>query len=77
MKEVEIENRDGTPILITRRTFRIPELENAAWLRNNPSGLLAAVLGGGTPPGLALALSDLTTAEIEAALVKAKGEPTT
>lgn len=47
-----------------RRRFSAEELENALWLREHVSGLYAAVLGGGDPPGLALALSDVDTETI-------------
>jgi hypothetical protein len=60
----------------TLRPWTVEELQNALWLRETPSGMFAAVFGGGRALGFALAMdSSITTEQIEAALIAAGGTP--
>src|SRR5687767_11722758 len=50
------------------RPYTLAELENALWLRETPSGLLASAFHGGHAEGFDLAISKVTTGEIRAAV---------
>lgn len=69
MKETPVVTVENNLVYITtKRLASTPELENALWLRQNHAGLIASAFHGGHAEGFHIAISDVTTEQIEAAL---------
>lgn len=64
--------KDGKIVLTTSKPATERELENAIWLRQNRAGLMASALHGGKADGFHIAISDIKTEDIQAALTAIK-----